>query len=317
MPRSVYARRMIIPVGINHVIRGWPRVTIAIIVICTLVQIYATAWAPSPEEVTALIAERIRERSATGDADWETAVAREAEQLADRIPIVRFGYPTGEGLSWRLFTSAFVHDGWFHLIGNMLFLWLAGAALEDRWGRWRFAGFYLASAAAATLFFDALYSGSATLLVGASGAISALMGAFLVCFARMHIHFVYWLGFAAGTFELVAYVALPLWFGEQLLGAGLHSDTGGVSSVAFTAHIGGFLFGLVIGAIAKLASREPVADSQSDRAPPRAIARPAPAAKAKRPPDPPPQKIEPPRQKLEAPKPPEPRDPSGGPTFLT
>src|SRR5262245_4225148 len=121
IPPRGYARGMIIPVGINHVIRGWPLVTIAIIATCTLIQIYASVWAPSPESVAMLVD------------------ASEIERLVDRIPIVRLGYPTGHGLGWRLFTSAFVHDGWFHLIGNMLFLWLAGAALEDRWGRLRFA----------------------------------------------------------------------------------------------------------------------------------------------------------------------------------
>src|SRR5437868_7043452 len=202
---------MIIPVGINHVIRGWPRVTIAIIVSCTLIQIYASAWAPSPEDVETLVHQRIREHSTAPDENWEANIAQEAEHLADRIPMVRLGYPTGRGLSWRLFTSAFVHSGWLHLIGNMLFLWLAGAALEDRWGSLRFAGFYLAGAAAATLFFDALYAGPDTLLVGASGAISALMGAFLVFYSRMQIQFAYWFGRSIGTFNLVAYIALPLW----------------------------------------------------------------------------------------------------------
>ena len=101
---------MIIPVGLNHVIRGWPRVTIAIIVTCTLIQVYASAWAPSPEDVAALVETRVHERSSSPDANWESAVAREADELAERIPIVRLGYPTGRGLSWRLFTSAFVHD---------------------------------------------------------------------------------------------------------------------------------------------------------------------------------------------------------------
>ena len=303
---------MIIPVGINHVIRGWPRVTIAIIVTCLLIQIYATAWAPSQEDVATLIAERVRELASTPDVDLESALAREAERLADRIPIVRLGYPTGHGLSWRLFTSAFVHDGWFHLIGNMLFLWLAGAALEDRWGRLRFAGFDLAGAAASTWFFDALYSGPDTILVGASGAISALMGAFLVFFARMHIYFAYWFGTAVGTFDLVAYVALPLWLAEQLLSAWLHNDIGNVSSIAFTAHIGGFVFGLVIAAIAKLTTRQPADAPDSDRETPRPTARPAPAANAKRT-----RHHAPPKPKFEAPRPPPaPRDPNDGPTFL-
>lgn len=297
---------MIIPVGINHVIRGWPRVTIAIIVTCTLIQIYATAWAPSTEDVAALIEKRISEHSSAPMApmapiaEWQSAVSQEAEQLADRIPIVRLGYPTGRGLSWRLFTAAFVHTGWLHLIGNMLFLWLAGAALEDRWGRLRFAGFYLAGAAVSTLVFDALYSGPDTVLVGASGAISALMGAFLVFFARMQIHFAYWFWSSIGTFSLVAYVALPLWFGDQFLSAWLEQDNGRVSGVAFTAHVGGFVFGLVIAVIAKLAAtRQAVAVAAPAKQP-----RPPPATRT------PPPKIEAPRP------PPAPRDPSDGPTFL-
>jgi len=312
---------MIIPVGLNHTIRGWPRVTIALIVACTLVQIYSSAWAPSAGDVTALIEQRASEFAAAPDASWETAVAAEIEQLADRIPIVRLGYPTGTGLSWRLFTSAFVHDGWLHLIGNMLFLWLAGAALEDRWGRLRFAAFYLAGAAAATLCFDALHSGPDTILVGASGAISALMGAFLVFFARMRIYFAYWFWASVGTFELAAYIALPLWLAEQLLSAQLDGASG-VSGVAFTAHIGGFLFGVAAAAAAKLAARQSADADAADaadsaaapapgREPPRAVARLAPGAAAK-------PKPAPPRPKLEAPAPPPPpRDPNDGPSFLS
>lgn len=307
---------MIVPVGINHIIRGWPRVTIAMIVTCTLIQIYASAWAPSSEDVAILVDRRVSEHASAPDASWESAVTDEAEQLADRIPIVRLGYPTGRGLSWRLFTSAFVHDGWLHLIGNMLFLWLAGAALEDRWGSLRFAGFYLAGAAAAALCFDALHSGPDTILVGASGAISALMGAFLVFFARMQIHFAYWFGTAVGTFDLVAYVALPLWLAEQLLSSWLQDDPGNVSSVAFTAHIGGFVVGLVTAAIVKLATRPsaeaPDAADSADpgRETPRPVARPAPAADAK-------QHRNPPHPKIAAPEPPpKPRDPNDGPTFL-
>jgi len=302
---------MIIPVGINHVIRGWPRVTIAIIVTCTLIQIYASTWAPSTEDVATLIHERALEHTSDSDENWETAFAHEVEQMADRIPIARLGYPTGYGLSWRLFTSAFVHGGWLHLIGNMLFLWLAGAALEDRWGSLRFAGFYLAGAAAATLCFDALYTGPATVLVGASGAISALMGAFLVFFSRMRIHFAYWYGRSIGTFDLVAYVALPLWLGEQLLSVWLEGDVGNVSSVAFTAHIGGFVFGLVVAAIVKLLTLQRADAPQAGSEVPRAIVRPAPAAVAK------PQR-DLPQVKLEAPEPPpKPRDPNDGPTFLS
>ncbi len=292
---------MIIPVGINHVIRGLPWVTISIIAICTAVHIYAEEFAPQPEEVRAFIETRERELLANPDDARATQILHEVEEEANKIPIVRLGYRTDSGLSWRLVSSAFVHGGWLHLIGNMLFLWLAGAALEDRWGRLRFAGFYLAGAVVSGLFFDMLYSGEETTLVGASGAISALMGAFLVCFARMQIHFIYWLG-GIGRFDAVAYIALPVWFGEQLLEGWLHGASGGVSSIAFTAHIGGFLFGLAVAGIARI-----VAHPRDEEAEPRA-AEPQPAAPA-RPSAKLPKPIEPP--KAEAPL-----APGEGPRFL-
>lgn len=283
---------MIIPVGINHVIRRIPVVTIAIIAICTLVQIYSAEWAPTPSDV-----EHLLEEQAHADSDVRAAeLGKEADDLAERIPIVRFGYEPGSGLNSRLVTSAFVHSGWLHLIGNMLFLWLAGAALEDRWGALRFAAFYVAGAAAATLGFSFLYSGPPTVLVGASGAISALMGAFLVHFARMQIHFAYVFFRGVGTFDAVAYVALPLWLGEQLLSA-WSQDASGVSSVAFTAHITGFLFGGAVAIVGKvLAAREEV----SARVP--RVASPEPAR---------------PKTPIVAPKPePPPRDPGEGPSLL-
>jgi membrane associated rhomboid family serine protease len=283
---------MIIPVGINHVIRRVPVVTIAIIAICTLVQIYADEWAPTPSDVRQAL-----DRVEHADSDEHMAeLAQEAERLAERIPIVRFGYVPGSGMTSGLIISAFVHVGWLHLIGNMLFLWLAGAALEDRWGTLRFAGFYLAGAAASALSFDLVYSGPATILVGASGAISALMGAFLVNFARMQIHFAYVFMRGIGTFDVVAYVALPLWLGEQLLQAWMQSDGGQVASVAFTAHIGGFAFGFLVSGLAKLvAARSEV--SATPRRPPKPSARPATPIVAPKPESPP-------------------RDPGGGPTML-
>jgi len=183
----------------------------------------------------------------------------------------------------------------------MLFLWLAGAALEDRWGKARFAALYVAGAVASAGFFNLLYSGPETTLIGASGAISALMGAFLVFFTRMQIYFAYWFGIRAGTFQAIAYVALPLWFGEQLFDAWLASNARGMSTVAFTAHIGGFLFGLAVALVAKVVARPAGAPRV-----PRATAR---AAKPE-----PPRKSEP--AKLEAPRPPPPANPDGGPRFL-
>ena len=161
--------------------------------------------------------------------------------------------------------------------------------------------------------FDALYDGAPTTLIGASGAISAVMGAFLVFFARMEIHFAYWLGRGIGTFHTVAYVALPLWFGEQVLDAWA-SGQGGVSTVAFTAHIGGFLFGLAAASAVKLLARR--ADDAGDL--PRAVVRPPGAAvpvppASSAPAEP---KVEPAKPKIESPKPKPPSGSDDGPSFL-
>lgn len=296
---------VIIPVGINHVIRGWPWVTIGIIAVCTFVQVYSEVGAPSPEAVEQMIEHRIRDLPAGADEAQQARAEQDIERIANRIPSVRFGYRSGSGASYRLVTSAFVHAGWLHLIGNMLFLWLVGAALEDRWGRARFAVFYAAGAIASALCFSALHHGDEVTLVGASGAISALMGAFLVCFARMQIHFVYWLGRGFGRFDAAAYVALPLWLAEQVLYAWL-SD-GGESGIAFTAHIGGFVFGLAtIGAATLVVrAREPIGATGSRPSAPR------PSARS---PDRP---ATPPKRPLEPPRPEPPADPAGGPRFLT
>jgi membrane associated rhomboid family serine protease len=292
---------VIIPVGINHVIRGLPWVTISIIAICTLVQIYTVEIAPSPEQVIALIDTRVKEVAEhPDDGEREAQAEHEIEALANRIPTVRFGYHTGTGLDWRLLSAAFIHAGWLHLIGNMLFLWLTGAALEDRWGRARFAAFFMAGAVASGLFFNWTYHGAGTTLVGASGAISAVMGAFLVFFARTQIHFVYWWFRGFGRFDAAAYVALPLWFGEQLLESWAQTSPSGESSVAFTAHIGGFLTGLAVALCASMVAKrktlpEAVARPRAQTSPPPVVA-PRPSEAPKRDPAP---------------------DPEGGPRFLS
>ncbi|HTR53341.1 MAG TPA: rhomboid family intramembrane serine protease [Kofleriaceae bacterium] len=251
---------MIVPVGIEHTIRGLPRVTIGIIALCTLVQIYSDVWAPSLEQIRQHVEEKLSETmiddKATGDVDIDTQkaeqIAQELKDYANKNPIVHFGYPTGYGLTWRVFTSAFVHAGWLHLIGNMIFLWLVGAALEDRWGPMKFALFWLAGSAASALAYDFVTSGEG-LLVGASGAVSALMGAFLVYFAKMQIRLFYWFGFRAGTFLVAAYVALPVWLGEQLLEHWLQSQSmTHVDSTAYSAHIGGFAFGFAVALVARM-----------------------------------------------------------------
>lgn len=229
-----------------------PWVTISIIALCTLMQIYASFFAPSEDELAGdLIAleDRYSEYQAESEAgltDEQTqALEREAEAIANKFPAYRFGYKTGGGPSLGLVTSAFVHGGWLHLIGNMLFLWLAGSALEDRYGRARFALFYLFGAATSAYAYElTAQAGDPQLLVGASGAISACMGAFLIHYRKTEITFWYLLMYRSGTFRWPAWFALPLWLVEQFFYSWLHSSMGMISQVAYASHIGGFVVGM-------------------------------------------------------------------------
>jgi membrane associated rhomboid family serine protease len=210
---------VLIPIGHDQGVRRWPYVTVGLIAICTLVHIYSEFFTPSANELFA-------------DPD-----------LLEKFPIIRWGYVTDSGFDYKLVTCAFVHAGWLHLIGNMLFLWLAGSAIEDRWGHHWFLVFYLVSAAVSAFAFGELHDGDPTILVGASGAIAALMGAFLVHFAKANIMFWYWIYTRSGTFMWPAYFALPAWLADQLITAAWSRAMPGTTSIAYSGHIAGFLFG--------------------------------------------------------------------------
>jgi membrane associated rhomboid family serine protease len=149
-------------------------------------------------------------------------------------------------------TANFLHGGWMHLIGNMWFLWLAGFVLEDAWGRWLYSAFYLIAGAAALQFHAWSNPGSIIPTLGASGAVAALMGAFLVRFPKMKIDmawvwyfsFFRWIRtgnpFRTFRFKASAYWLLPLWLAVEIFYGSLF---GSVSSVAHWAHVGGFVFG--------------------------------------------------------------------------
>src|SRR5262245_33060925 len=176
-------------------------------------------------------------------------IAGDVTALLNQDPFRKYGFvPTDPHLA-NLFTCMFMHSGFLHLFGNMLFLFLAGCAIEDAWGRPLYLIFYLASGLIATGAHQVIYPHSASPLVGASGAIAGLMGAFLVRLAKTRIRFFYliwllFLGFRTGTFFAPAYVVLPLWLLEQFLAASFDDGSGG--GVAVWAHIGGFVFGAVV-----------------------------------------------------------------------
>ena len=139
-------------------------------------------------------------------------------------------------------TANFLHGGWLHLIGNMWFLWLAGFVLEDAWGRAVYSIFYLVAGAAALQFHAWANPGSIVPTLGASGAVAALMGAFLVSFPSMKIEMMWLFMFRRYTFKAPAYALLPLWLLMEVFYGAL---LGNMSGTAHWAHVGGFLFGVV------------------------------------------------------------------------
>ena len=163
--------------------------------------------------------------------------------------------PLGEGLRcvltaaphwWTLVTSMFMHGGWLHLIGNMWFLWVFGNNIEDSMGHSRFVVFYLLCGVAAAATQILVDPGSRVPMVGASGAISGVMGAYIVLYPRVRVHTLITLGFFLTTVTLPAYVILGYWFVLQLLFGTVGAVAGGQGGVAFWAHVGGFVVGLLL-----------------------------------------------------------------------
>ena len=143
-----------------------------------------------------------------------------------------------------LITSMFLHGSWSHIIGNMIFLWAFGPEIEDAMGRWRYPGFYLAGGLVAMIAQVAADPHSTVPSLGASGAIAAVMGAFLVTYPRDRIRSVLFIFVFVRTTFVPAALLIGFWFLSQLVDAGSVADvqTGGV---AYMAHIGGCIFGAV------------------------------------------------------------------------
>ncbi|MFQ5547426.1 MAG: rhomboid family intramembrane serine protease [Woeseia sp.] len=152
----------------------------------------------------------------------------------------------GDASAWyTAVTSMFMHGGWFHIIGNMWFLWIFGNNVEDAMGHVRFIVFYLLCGLAAGAFQIAANPVSAIPMVGASGAIGGVMGAYVLLYPRVHVHMLIFLGFFVTTVAVPAVFMLGYWFVIQLIsGLGTIGAQGG--GVAFWAHIGGFAAGAAL-----------------------------------------------------------------------
>jgi membrane associated rhomboid family serine protease len=166
----------------------------------------------------------------------------------DQQPELRWGLIPARFKAHAVITHMFMHAGFWHLFGNMLFFYLAGPYIEDVWGRPLFAVFYLSAGAAAVLGFAWKYPNIEEPLIGASGAVSGAMGAFLVRYWSTKITFFYTLLLKrwTGTFAAPAWIMLSLWFLRELLMAqGLWAFMpGAAGNVAYWAHVFGFAFGV-------------------------------------------------------------------------
>jgi membrane associated rhomboid family serine protease len=189
-------------------------------------------------------------------------------------------FPLGEGL-WcltepgrqasHIFTSMFLHGSWVHLLGNMWFLWIFGNNIEDSMGHLRYLVFYLICGVAAAAGQVAINPASGIPMVGASGAISGVMGAYLVLYPRVRVWCLLILGFFVTSVALPAWTMLLYWMALQFLSGvvGLFGEQQG--GVAVWAHIGGFLAGALL--IKLFARSEDVAAHKEQRWRPSGIVR--------------------------------------------
>lgn len=143
-----------------------------------------------------------------------------------------------------ILTSIFMHSGWVHILGNMIFLWSFGPVLEDLLGFIPFFLFYLLGGLAATFAHIVSDPGSQIPLLGASGAIAAVMGGFLVTFPKDEIR-VLFLGYYSRVALVPAWLMVGVWILIQLLSGIAELNTTQIGGVAYMAHIGGFVFGMI------------------------------------------------------------------------
>ncbi|MBN1381731.1 MAG: rhomboid family intramembrane serine protease [Deltaproteobacteria bacterium] len=149
------------------------------------------------------------------------------------------------GNSLSLISHMFMHGGWFHIIGNMWFLTILGDNVEDSMGSVRFLFFYLLCGLAAAATQMALNPAGAVPMVGASGAIGGVMGAYVVLYPRAPVHMLVFLGFFITRIIVPAYFMLGYWFLLQLAGIAFSAGSRG-GGVAFGAHVGGFVAGVAL-----------------------------------------------------------------------
>lgn len=188
-------------------------------------------------------------------------IAKELTQGADYQELITLGgsFDIATPIpNWAtLFTSMFIHGGWMHFLANMLFLWVFGDNVEDRFGHLRYLLFYLAAGVAAASLQVAINSTSELPTIGASGAIAGVLGAYLLLFPYSRVKTAVIFFFFISIVRIPAFLLLGFWFMLQFFSGigslGLETHGGGV---AYWAHIGGFVTGVIVVIIYKLATQQ-------------------------------------------------------------
>jgi len=187
---------------------------------------------------------------------WQVSLPERAAFAATigygAIPAVIFGHAqlppelTTVPALGTLLTSMFLHGGWLHLIGNMLYLWVFGNNVEDSMGHGRFIVFYGLCGIVAALAHAVQDVQSTVPMIGASGAISGVLGAYLLLYPRARILVLVWLGIFVTTLRVPAMVVLGFWILLQFINLAVAAAAGDPGGVAWMAHVGGFIAGMVL-----------------------------------------------------------------------
>ncbi len=219
--------RLMIPIRDINPSRTFPIVNVAIIVVCSLIWLYE--W-------------RLSDR---------ILVTLQGQVSALELFIRQFGLVPAEVFArpYTLVTHMFLHGSWFHIIGNMWFLWVFGDNVEDRLGRFKYVVFYLLcglGAAFAQTFISLVFGGGHVPMVGASGAVSGILGAYMRMFPHARVLALVPVFFFMTFVEIPALVFIGLWFFIQLVNGVISLPLVGLGGVAWWAHIGGFVVGYLL-----------------------------------------------------------------------
>ncbi|MDP2168147.1 MAG: rhomboid family intramembrane serine protease [Thermodesulfovibrionales bacterium] len=194
---------------------------------------------------------------------WELASPTGAEEIAYSFGAIPHSLITFERLqpihpAASIFTAMFLHAGFFHLGGNMLYLWIFGNNIEDRLGHLRFLLFYLMGGIAAAYAHTLTAPDSTVPMIGASGAVSAVLGAYILLFPRARVYTIMFFGFFYQILRVPALIVIGFWAIIQLVNGLLTSGAAGAKGgVAWAAHIGGFVFGVLVIRIFMIGRRRP------------------------------------------------------------